>query len=326
MVINDNKIVNKIRDLIIYHEDIIKSKGLNRFRNLMIDSLASEVDSETLLTLSRFCVNGFLSNLLKATEKSDLLTQIHQKAMIELGYKEELVIESLRIWEEVISSIDFQGERFKAISQSTSELSLSNADSPETSASDNDKNNGGKSVFLLIFGVGVLILLLIRLTAIVHSNTSHTQNSQSSQKVTSVPQQETEPPEEINSPTSAPIDETEAVQNVIKKWQDIKRQAFLQYDTSNLDQVLRGNALEETVGGVNWWKNTPNANYYDIKLESLNFKSTDFQDSGNKVIVKVQIVEEKSNSAQGTKTSNYEATYTLEKDGSDWYITLMQAN
>jgi len=116
--------------------------------------------------------------------------------------------------------------------------------------------------------------------------------------------------------------EDQVIQNRIEAWQDIKRKAFVNGDTSSLSTVLTGKALTDTEGGVSWWRT--NGQYHDITLNSLDFLDT--QITGTSASVRVRISETKNNSVEGRKTSTYNATYGLEKRGENWYISSVAAD
>lgn len=119
--------------------------------------------------------------------------------------------------------------------------------------------------------------------------------------------------------------EEKAVREVLTRWQTVKRDAFLQGNTSELSSILSGAALTETQGGVEWWANPENGSYRDIQLHSLNIQSISFPQS-NQAIAKVSISETKDNTVQGRKTSNYSATYELTKSSESWYISGIKAD
>ncbi|MGE3728000.1 MAG: IMS domain-containing protein [Candidatus Sericytochromatia bacterium] len=130
-------------------------------------------------------------------------------------------------------------------------------------------------------------------------------------------------PATITGGESSP--EEKAVRDVLSRWQTVKRDAFLQGNTSELSSILSGSALTETQGGVEWWANPSNGSYRDIQLHSLNIQSISFPQS-TQAIAKVSISETKDNSVQGRKTSNYSATYELTKTGESWYISGIKAD
>lgn len=123
----------------------------------------------------------------------------------------------------------------------------------------------------------------------------------------------------------APASDTpnDSVVAVVKNWQEIKRNAFVNKDSSELSSVLTGKALADTEGGVNWWSS--NGNFYAIELHSLDVIKVEMLTPTEATVV-AKISETKDNSVQGRKTSTYEATYTLEKAGDVWRISKMEAD
>jgi len=124
------------------------------------------------------------------------------------------------------------------------------------------------------------------------------------------------------SSESTANDNKALIHSQVNLWQEIKRQAFVNGDTSSLSTVLTGKALTDTEGGVSWWRT--NGQYHDITLNSLDFLDT--QITGTSASVRVRISETKNNSVEGRKTSTYNATYGLEKRGENWYISSVAAD
>ncbi len=142
-------------------------------------------------------------------------------------------------------------------------------------------------------------------------------------------------PEPIAAPSTVVLSDTPAVEDsvsdtphdsvvaVVKNWQEIKRNAFVNKDSSELSSVLTGQALADTEGGVNWWSN--NGNFYAIELHSLDVIKVEML-TPTQATVLAKISETKDNSVQGRKMSTYEATYTLEKVGGVWRISKIKAD
>lgn len=119
--------------------------------------------------------------------------------------------------------------------------------------------------------------------------------------------------------------DSEALSRAIRNWQTVKKRAFETLDTSELATVLTGKALEDSTGGVSWWRNnTATSTFYSIDLHSLEVLSAKVQ--GDTATVDVRIHESRNDSVNGRRTSQYKATYTLVRNGQDWLIQDMQAD
>lgn len=129
-------------------------------------------------------------------------------------------------------------------------------------------------------------------------------------------------PDASTSPEAIP-ESQEPVRASLRKWQEIKRNAFLNQEIEGLKEVLTGDALTETISAVQWWKNNPDAVYYGLELKSLKFLKIHYADAEHCQAL-AEVEEMRHNSEEGQVNSQYRVRYGLNRVGDIWYISEIQ--
>lgn len=125
-------------------------------------------------------------------------------------------------------------------------------------------------------------------------------------------------PDADTSPEAIP-ESQEPIRASLRKWQAIKRNAFLNQEIESLKEVLTGDALTETISAVQWWKNNPDAVYYGLALKSLKFLKIHYADAEHCEAL-AEVEELRHNSEEGQVNSRYRVRYALIRVGDFWYI------
>lgn len=109
------------------------------------------------------------------------------------------------------------------------------------------------------------------------------------------------------------------VREVVKRWQAVKAQAFVNLDTDALQTVLTGAALEGSLQAVQWWIDHPDAYYTHLELHALRFLRVSYTSSTSATVV-AEVEETRNNSEEGLQKQRYQVEYTLVKMGETWLI------
>lgn len=129
-------------------------------------------------------------------------------------------------------------------------------------------------------------------------------------------------PTENNSDSGATLPQTDSseqeIASVIKNWQDVKKEAYLNKDTSALSSVLSEPALKIRIEGVEYWGKSSDRFYNNLTLKSLEFGKIEVT-SPNSATADVHVIESHDTS-EGSKEVNGDFKYFLQKIDSKWYI------
>jgi hypothetical protein len=138
----------------------------------------------------------------------------------------------------------------------------------------------------------------------------------------------TTPPATTGGSTAAASpggDLKETFQTLVRNWQNLKKTAVRQKQTSDLAQFLAGQALSRQTTAIKWL--VDNKQYYDITPQSVVVEKVSPVTAGNdKKFLVSTVIKEHSKRCEDAgkvvldKDDTYKVNYTIEKIGGRWFI------
>lgn len=126
-------------------------------------------------------------------------------------------------------------------------------------------------------------------------------------------------------PVKAVPNRTEELAQIIRKWQQIKKEAVRKRDASHLAEVLAGKVLSVQSNAVKWL--ATNHRYYEMIPKGVSVDKLQEQVPGQKYVVTAKVAEsskyidEASGQVLKETDAPYVVNYTIEKIGEKWFIT-----
>lgn len=126
-------------------------------------------------------------------------------------------------------------------------------------------------------------------------------------------------------PAKAGQNRNEEFTQVIRKWQQIKKEAVRKRDASHLSDVLAGKVLVVQNNAVKWLVN--NHRYYDMTPKGVSVEKVQEQAPGQKYLVTAKVsesskyIDEASGQVLKETDTPYVVDYTIEKISDKWFIT-----